>query len=105
MAASVNNLMEKALILTPAQRADLAKKLIESIEVDIDPAIERSYLEEVKRRMLDVDSGKSVLVNGEDVLERMRALIQIKNVFEEGELRSDGTVAKSATVQTKAENS
>ena len=76
MATTVYNLLEEALSLTPAHRADLAQKLIESIEADIDPAIERSHLEEVRRRRLEVASGKSKLIRGEDVMKRARALLQ-----------------------------
>ena len=41
-----------------------------------DPAIERLRLEEVKRRRLEVASGKVVLVDGEEVFRRMRALVK-----------------------------
>jgi hypothetical protein len=73
---SVNDLLEEALQLPPAARANLVEKIVESIAADIDPAIERSHLDAVKRRRQEVASGQSSLVPGNDVLQQARALLR-----------------------------
>lgn len=47
-----------------------------SIEDDIDPQITESHLAEVKKRRDEIRSGKVKLVNGEEGLPQVRAMIE-----------------------------
>ncbi len=75
MALTVNKILGEALMLPPASRASLAEKIVESIEADIEPEIERAHLDEVKRRREDVRSGKVRLIPGDEAMRRARRLL------------------------------
>jgi len=76
MPATVNQLFEEALLLPPAHRANLAEKLVESIEADIDPLVGSAHLQEIQRRRDEVSSGVSSILPGEEVMARARARMQ-----------------------------
>ena len=76
MSATVNQLFEEALLLPTAHRANLAEKLVESIETDIVPRVERAHLPEIQRRRDDVSSGVVKLLPGEEVMAHARARVQ-----------------------------
>ena len=73
---SVNDLLEEALQLSPASRAHLVEKIVESLATDIDPAVEQSHLQEIQKRRQQVASGQETIVPGEEVLIRARTLLQ-----------------------------
>ncbi len=73
---SVNDLLEEALQLSPASRASLVEKIVESLASDIDPEIERAHLDEVQRRRDEVSAGQSKLIPGDEVLEHARSLLK-----------------------------
>jgi len=73
---SVNDLLEEVLQLSPASRASLVEKIVESLAADIDPAIERSHLDEIQKRMQQVASGEGAVIPGDEVLLRARSLLQ-----------------------------
>jgi putative addiction module component (TIGR02574 family) len=73
---SVNDLLEEALQLPPSSRASLVEKIVESIAADIDPAIERSHLDEIKKRRQQAVSDQNSIIPGDDVLQRARSLLQ-----------------------------
>jgi hypothetical protein len=52
------------------------KPIFNQEENNIDPEIEHLQLDEIRRRKLEVASGKISLVDGKEVLKRMRALIR-----------------------------
>ena len=58
--------------LTPRERADLAKKIVASIEVDMDPEIEAAQLDEVARRRQQVGSGTVEVIPGDEVMRQAR---------------------------------
>jgi len=65
-----------ALKLDEKQRAELAKRLLISLEETIDEDIEKAWIEEVKRRKAQVESGEVKTIPGEKVLERARNLLK-----------------------------
>jgi putative addiction module component (TIGR02574 family) len=68
---SVTDLLEEALQLSPAERAGLVEKIVESLATDIDPVIERAHLDEIARRRQQ----NVKLHSGPEVLSRARALL------------------------------
>jgi len=75
MSATLNHLFEEALLLSPASRSNLAEKLIESIEADMDPQIESLHIQEIERRKAQVLSGNEHLLSGEEVLRSAKLLV------------------------------
>jgi len=73
---SVADILEKALLLPPALRSDLAEKIVESLAADIDPIVEASHLDEIQRRQKEAAANPGSILPGEQVLERIRTLIQ-----------------------------
>ncbi|MEI6491387.1 MAG: addiction module protein [Verrucomicrobiota bacterium] len=76
MSATVNRLFEEALLLPTAYRANLAEKLVESIETDIDPRLERAHLHEIQRRRDEVSPGFAKILPGKKVMADARARVQ-----------------------------
>tara|TARA_A100001037_G_scaffold254950_1_gene240282 strand:- start:39 stop:272 length:234 start_codon:yes stop_codon:yes gene_type:complete len=72
MTAMAEKVLGAALELTPRERADLAEKIVASIEVDMDPEIEAAQLDEVARRRQQVGSGTVELIPGDEVMRQAR---------------------------------
>ena len=72
---SVNELLEEVLQLPPSSRASLVEKIVESIATDIDPAVERAHLDEIRLRRQKAASDPGSIVSGDEVLQRARALL------------------------------
>ena len=70
-------LIEKqALSLSAVQRAQLARELLDSID-NLTPAeVEALWIDEAERRAKEIDSGTAVLVAGDDVAKKARALVR-----------------------------
>ena len=77
MATMNFELIEKqALSLSAEERARLARELLDSID-NLTPAeIEALWLDEAVRRAKEIDSGAAVLVAGEEVAKKARALVR-----------------------------
>jgi len=75
MPATVNQLFEEALLLPTAYRANLADKLVESIETDIDPRVEKAHLLEIQRRRDEISSGVAKILPGKEVMADARASV------------------------------
>ena len=65
-----------ALKLDEKHRAELAKRLLISLEETIDEDIEQAWIEEVRRRKAQVESGEVETIPGEKVLEKARNLLK-----------------------------
>ena len=65
----------EALKLKPAARAELAEKLLRSLEDLSDEDIERLWAEEAVRRDAELDSGTATMRDAEDVFRDARARI------------------------------
>jgi hypothetical protein len=73
--AGAEQVYEDALRLPREKRADLADRLIESLGEDIPPEIAKAHLEEIHRRMSQVESGEVSLVPGDKALAKVRRLL------------------------------
>lgn len=65
----------EALKLKPEARAELAEKLLRSLEDLSDEDIERLWVEEAVRRNAEIDAGTASLRDAEDVFRDARARI------------------------------
>jgi len=65
----------EALKLKPEARAELAEKLLKSLEDLSDADIDRLWAEEAARRDADLDSGTASMRDAEDVFRDARARI------------------------------
>lgn len=68
-------LYQDALNLPAAKRAELTDLLIESLAQDIPPNIAKAQIEEVRRRIAQVESGEVALIPGDEALARVRKLL------------------------------
>lgn len=73
---SIEQLTEELLSLPSASRALIVEKLVESLEFDIDPAIEAVWTTEAKSRRDEVRKGSVKVIDGDE------ALNQVRNVLE-----------------------
>jgi putative addiction module component (TIGR02574 family) len=67
MATELRQLFREAMELTDNDRATLAGLLIESLETETDPDIERAWAEEAERRWQEIQSGKVQTIPWEEV--------------------------------------
>jgi putative addiction module component (TIGR02574 family) len=67
MSSHVNDLFEKASVLSEKERATLAGLLIESLETEIDPDVEEAWRVEIERRLAELDEGTVKTVPWETV--------------------------------------
>jgi putative addiction module component (TIGR02574 family) len=72
--ASTEEIFLEAMALPAKARAELAERLIGSLAEEISPDIANTHLEEVRRRIAQVQAGEASLVAGDEVLARVRAL-------------------------------
>ena len=75
MSEAVAEILEKAEKLTPAEREELADRLVERLVHDIPPGIQHAQMIEVQRRIAQVESGEASLVPGEEALAQVRRLL------------------------------
>jgi putative addiction module component (TIGR02574 family) len=66
------DLLQRVLSLSPDQRTALIDKLLESLNLPIDPEIDAAWAEEAERRADEVRSGSTELVPGEQVFDDIR---------------------------------
>ena len=60
MTQAVQDIAHRALELTPSERAQLAHRLIESLDLDHDEDAEARWVEEIERRREDIETGRVV---------------------------------------------
>jgi len=73
MTANAKQLLDDAMTLGRAERADLAASLISSLENGSDPDSEAAWREEVRRRVQGLDDGTSRTVSWEEARTRILA--------------------------------
>ncbi len=71
MATMINELFQRALSLKEDERAALASLLLESLDTEVEEGVEAAWLEEVERRMAELDSGATKGIPWEDVKARL----------------------------------
>jgi hypothetical protein len=76
MALSVEMVTEEALKLPADGRALLIENLLASMAGEIDPTVERTHLDEIRRRRDAVRAGKTNLVDGAEALQKVRAALR-----------------------------
>jgi putative addiction module component (TIGR02574 family) len=75
MTQAVAHILAEVEQLSPPERAELADRLVETLAESIPPEIERGQLEEVRRRIAQVESGEVTLIPGDQALEQVRRLV------------------------------
>lgn len=73
---SIEQLTEEILSLPSRSRAILVGKLVESLEFDIDPTIQKTWLVEAKKRRDEVQSGSVQTVTGDEAFAQVRLLLE-----------------------------
>ena len=75
MTATVEQVYSEALALPTEARTKLAEKLIASLGQNIAPEKERAHLNEVRRRIEQVESGEVSMISGKDASAHVRKLL------------------------------
>jgi hypothetical protein len=75
MPTSAEQLYKEALSLPLEARADLTERLVVALAEEIPNEITRAQLDEVRRRIAQVDSGEVALVPGDEALARARTIL------------------------------
>jgi len=78
--AAFKSLLEEAMALPEAQRAELAALLLRSLEPDDEPELsdeewQQAWSAEIERRLRSIDDGSAKPVDGDEVLRSIRARI------------------------------
>ncbi len=76
MITDYKKIQHSALELDENHRAELAKKLIDSLDQQIDDDIEQVWIDEIKRRKAEIKSGKVTPVSGQEVHKAARELLK-----------------------------
>ncbi len=71
MTRSVNEILEEALTLPVEARAEIASKLINSLDDAVDDDAEVEWSAEIERRIRDIDNGTVELVPWAEVRRRI----------------------------------
>ena len=75
MTDSAAKLLSEALRLTDSERAELAAKLIESLDAESDEGVDAAWAAEIERRCAELDSGEAVTSDWSDVRRRIETEI------------------------------
>ena len=76
MNAILKQIADETLQLTPAQRAELASFLVESLDAAPPDDVQRLWFREASRRLSEIRDGKVAPIPGEDVLAEARRLVK-----------------------------
>ncbi len=74
MPASLDALSEEALILPPDQRLLLARRLLDSVDLEPEPGAEAAWEAEISRRIAGFDAGQSQAIPAGEVFARLREI-------------------------------
>jgi putative addiction module component (TIGR02574 family) len=73
VATKTQDVIERALRLTQAQRAEVAERLLASLEPEeVDQDVEVAWQQEIARRVAEVKSGKAKLIPWETIRKQAR---------------------------------
>ena len=72
MAMDLGQIEAQALLLTPQERAQLARTLIEQLESETDTDADKLWLEEARRRYAAYKAGDFETQESKDVIVRLR---------------------------------
>ncbi len=76
MTTQLEELKQQLVDLPHADRAWLVQELIGSLDHEVDPDWEQSWLVEVKRRSAELDSGAVTCVSADEALARIDTRLQ-----------------------------
>lgn len=71
MATSARKLYLLAMELEEEERASLAGLLLDSLDTEVEEGVEAAWLEEIERRMAELDSGDAELIPWDEVRDRL----------------------------------
>lgn len=72
MPSAVDKVSDEALALPPEARIQLVDKILASLHLPTQPAIDRMWAEEAERRAGETERGEVDLVPGEEVFDRIQ---------------------------------
>jgi len=72
MSREAGEILKEALALPPEARAALADSLWDSLDAAVDADAEEAWRQEIKRRIVDLDSGKVVAIPWSEARSRLR---------------------------------
>ncbi len=72
MAVSREMVFQEALELEQSDRAELAAQLLDSLDPGSDESVEQAWMQEIDRRIADIDSGKAQTIPWDVVRRRLR---------------------------------
>jgi len=72
MSNLAERLIEEALMLPLEDRAELADKLLQSLNIPTQSDIDRMWMEEAEKRVSEYDEKKIESLNGENVIKEIR---------------------------------
>ncbi len=72
MSKREQQLLKEALALPPKIRAEMAEKLLESLEDNEISEIDRAWAEECDRRMRAIEAGEMEVVEGAEIMKKLR---------------------------------
>ncbi len=72
MATGSDRVVDEALSLPADERLGLIESLLTSLNLPLQPEIERAWAEEAERRVAEIDRGEVELIPGETVFEKIR---------------------------------
>ena len=78
MTRNVAALLEEAVQLSQNDRAELAGRLLETLEGEPEEGVEAAWAEEVERRIRQIDAGEVETIPWKEVRAKMHALLNEK---------------------------
>lgn len=72
---SIEQLMQAALSLPNALRAQLAERLVESLEFELDGTVQKLWTAEAKQRRDEIRNGIVEPIAGEEALAQIRRIV------------------------------
>ncbi len=73
---SIEELTEEILALPSLSREFLAEKLVESLELESDPNIQKAWTTEAKKRRDEIRNGIVQPISGQEALEQVRQILK-----------------------------
>lgn len=73
---SIEELTEEILALPSLSREFLAEKLVESLELESDPNIQKAWTTEAKKRRDEIRNGIVQPISGQEALEQIRQILK-----------------------------
>jgi CRP-like cAMP-binding protein len=76
MTVTLEQVARQALELPGVERGLLAEMMVESLEKDALPAIERAWLQEAQRRLAEARSGTAKVVSAQEAREHIERVLR-----------------------------